>query len=55
MSERRDVVLSELLKVEDVNTHMRAKFSRICAYFSLLNVEQEKQAIFYDLGTRHNS
>ena len=42
---------SELLKVADVQTHICAKLSRICAKFVLLNAKQEKQALFYDLGT----
>ena len=43
---------SELLKVEDVETHACAKFSRICAKFVLLNAKLEKkQALIYDFCT----
>ena len=41
----------ELLKVEDVQTHVCAKLSIICTKFVLLNAKQEKQALSYDFGT----
>ena len=41
---------SELLKAEDVRTHISAVFLRICAIFLLLNAKQEKQALFMILA-----
>ena len=41
-------VAPELLKVEDVRTHICAIFLRICSTFVPLNVKPEKQALFYD-------
>ena len=41
----------ELLKVEDLETHVCAIFLRICAKFVLLNAKQEKQALFSEFGT----
>ena len=38
---------TELLKVEDVKTHVCAIFLRICAKFVLLNVKQEKNRYFF--------
>ena len=40
------LVMAELLKVEDVRTHNCAIFLKICAKFLLLNMKQEKQALF---------
>ena len=37
---------TELLKAEDVRTHVRAHFLRTCAKFVLLKAKQEKQALF---------
>ena len=42
---------SELLKAEDVRTHVLAIFLRVCAKYVLLNAKQGKQALFYDVGT----
>ena len=42
---------AELLKRTDTRTHVRAKFSRICAKFKLLNAELAKQALFHIFGT----
>ena len=42
---------AELLKRTDTQTHVRAKFSRICAKFKLLNAELAKQALFHIFGT----
>ena len=36
----------DLLKAEDVRTHICAIFLRICAEFGLLNAKQDKQALF---------
>ena len=36
----------ELLKAEDVKTHICARFSRICAKFRLLRAKLVKQALF---------
>ena len=44
-------LLSELLKRTDTRKHVRAKFSRTCAKFKLLNVELAKQALFHIFGT----
>ena len=44
-------VVAELLKVEDVQTHVCAKLLSICAIFVFLNSKQEEQALFYDFGT----
>ena len=41
----------ELLKRMSTRTHERAKFSRICAKFKLLNTELAKQALFHIFGT----
>ena len=41
----------ELLKRTDTRTHVRAKFSRLCAKFKLLNAELAKQALFHIFGT----
>ena len=38
------------LKHRDTRTHVRAKLSRICAKFSLLNAELAKQALFHIFG-----
>ena len=43
--------LAELLKRTDTRTHVRAKFSRICAIFLLLNANLAKQALFPIFGT----
>ena len=40
-------MFTELLKVEDVQTHVCATFLRICAKCELLNAKQEKQALFF--------
>ena len=37
----------EFLKRADTQTHVLAKFSRICAKFQLLNVEYAKQALYF--------
>ena len=42
---------ADLLKAEDVRTHVCANVLRICAQFVLLNAKQEKQALFNDFGT----
>ena len=43
---------AELLKVEDVETHVFAMFLRICAKFALFTAKQEKQAFKEnDFGT----
>ena len=41
--------IPELLKAEDVRTHVPAIFLRICAKLVLLNGKEEK-ALFYDLA-----
>ena len=43
--------LAELLKVEDVETHVCSIILRIRAKFKLLNAIQEKQALLYDFFT----
>ena len=40
----------ELLKRTVTQSHDRAKFSRICAKFYLLNAKLEKQALFHIFG-----
>ena len=40
------VLSAELLKAEDVKTHVCAKFSRICAKFILLSAKLLKQELF---------
>ena len=42
--------MSELLKRTDPRTHVRAKFSRICAIFLLLNAKLAKQPLFHIFG-----
>ena len=46
-----DIAMTELLKRTDTRTHVRAKFSRICAKFKFLNAELAKQALFHIFGT----
>ena len=41
-----NTVVPELLKAEDVKTHICAKFSKICAKFRLLSAKMVKQALF---------
>ena len=42
---------SEFLKRTDTRTHVRAKFSRICAKIELLNAELANPALFHIFGT----
>ena len=41
---------ADLLKVEDVETHACAKYSRIYVKFVLLNAKPKKQALFMNLA-----
>ena len=42
--------VTELLKRMDTRTHVRAKFSRICAKFKFLNAKLAKQALIHILS-----